>query len=120
MNQTLLNFVLALATNEFLHNIIESKAARNKVSRLESYINKRPYKEMRHNIDTRAKSYAIAAVAFIVMVGILFGLYTLLDISGDRALRLIAAMMILSYAALGGLMDKFHVEIEKVTKKFKK
>jgi hypothetical protein len=75
---------------------------------------------MKLNINTRVKSYAISLVGLVAPVGILWAVYSFLDIKGNTALRLIVAMLVLSFVSLAVLMDKYHVDIEQVTKKFKK
>lgn len=119
MDHTLINLVLALATNEIFHNFIETKSARDKIVRLQAYISKKPYKEMKLKIDTRAKSYGISAVAFIAGVGIFWAIYSALNIAESTALKLIIGIMILSFVVLAVFMDKYHVDIERVTKQFK-
>lgn len=120
MNQTLINLILALATNELIHNFMEVSNIRKKVTRLDTYIKKKPYKEDNMNIDTRAKSYSISVIIFVFMTGALFGVYSVFDISGDTALKTIIALLVASFFVTAVTVDKFHVEIEKVTKKFKK
>ncbi len=120
MNQTLLNLLLALVTNELLHSMLEVKNVREKVRRLATYMDKKPYKELSINIDTRAKAYAISFVAFVIPTALLFGLYSLLDLSGNVALKLMIGLLVITYFASGVLIDKYHVEIEQITKKFKK
>lgn len=120
MDQTLINLVLALATNELIHNVLEVQNMREKVRRLSTYISGKPYKEMPLNIDTRAKSYGISFAIFIVVVSVLFAFYTWLDFSGDTALRILVLLLVVSYAATAVTVDQFHVDIEKVTKPFKK
>lgn len=120
MNQTLINLALALATNELLHNIFEIKNIREKVKRLVAYMDKKPYKELPLNIDTRAKSYAVALIAFMVFTLPLFGIYTLLNINADTAIKLIVGLLVASFVLTGYFVDQYHVDIEKVTKRFKK
>jgi hypothetical protein len=120
LNQTIINLALALATNELLHNIIEVNGIRSKVARLKAYINGETFKEIPLNIDTRPKAYAIATIAFIVIVGILFGTYSLLDINAEDAFVIIIGLLVASYFATGIMVDKYHVDIEQVTRKFKK
>lgn len=120
MDQTLINLILALATNELIHNVVEVKGMRDKVSRLSTYIAGKPYKELPLNINTRAKSYAISFCIFIVVVAVLYGFYMWLDLSTDTALKTIVVLLVLSYAATAVTVDQFHVDIEKITKPFKK
>lgn len=120
MDQTLINLLLALATNELIHNIIEANSVRQKVARLSAYINKKPYQEMKVKVDTRAKAYGIATVAFVVVTGILFGIFSLINLQGNTALWYGIVVLVLAYFVSGILLDKFHVEIERVTRPFMK
>lgn len=120
MNQTLINLALALATNELLHILFEVKSMREKIVRLTAYMDNKPYKEIPLNINTRAKAYAISVIAFFIFVAPLFGLYTLLDLSADTAIKVIVGLLIASYIMTAFFVDKYHVEIERVTKRFKK
>lgn len=118
MDQFLINLVLAVATTELLHNIVEATNVRNKVARLSAYINKKPYKEMNVNIDTRAKSYGIAAGAFVVLTAIALGVFSLLNLQGNAVLWYMIVVLILAYVVRSVLLDKYHVEIEHVTRPF--
>lgn len=120
MNQTLINLALALAVNELFHNIMEVGNIRNKVKRLQAYINKEQFKEMPMKIDTRPKAYALSTVAFIVTGGILFGIFSLLDVNADAAIIAIVGLLIVTYFITAVVVDKYHVDIEKVTRQFKK
>ncbi|MDB5165701.1 MAG: hypothetical protein JWM00_591 [Candidatus Saccharibacteria bacterium] len=120
MNQFLINLVLALATVELLHNVMEVSNIRRKVARLNAYITKQPVEEMKMKIDTRPKSYALSFVSFIVLTGVPFGVFSVLNLKGDSALWCVATVLILAYFGLAVLLDKFHVEIERVTRPFMK
>lgn len=120
MDQFLINLVLAVATTELLHNVVEATNVRNKVARLSAYINKKPYKEMSVKIDTRAKSYGIAAGAFVVLTVIALGIFSLLNLQGNAVLWYLIVVLVLAYAVRSVLLDKYHVEIERVTRPFMK
>ncbi len=119
MERSLVTLMLALATNELLHNVIEVKGIREKVARLVAYMDKKPFKELPFKIDTRAKSYALSTILFLIVVGLLYGFYSLLDLSTDTAVKVTVGLLILSYAATAVLVDKYHVDIEQVTRRFK-
>lgn len=119
MNQSLLNLVLALAVNDLLHGIAEPMSARRKLKRLQTYIDKQPWTEDKLNINTRTKSYAISITVFVVITGIAFGVFSLLDLQGATALTVVAVLLVLANFVNGGLMDRWHVEMERVTKPFK-
>ncbi len=120
MNQTIINLLLALATNELLHNGLEINNMREKLRRLSAYMNKKSYKELPVNIDTRAKSYTVSFIAFAVFVLPLWGAFTLLNLDQTFALKLIVCLLIASYIVTAVVADQWHVDIEKITKPFRK
>lgn len=119
MDQSLVNLMLALAANELIHNVLEIKNMRDKVTRLTTYMAGKPYKEIPLNIDTRAKSYGISFVAFLLIVGALFGLFTWLNLAPETAIKVTIGLLIVAYAVTAVTVDQFHVDIEKVTRPFK-
>lgn len=120
MDQTVINLALALSANAVIHTFAEIHNVREKVKRLSSYVDKKPYKEMSVKIDTRAKSYAISLTMFVVFVGVLYGLFSLVSLSSYEAFKIIIALLTVEFFLMAFLLDKYHVEIEQVTKKFKK
>lgn len=120
MDQTVVNLALALSTNAVIHTLAETQNVRAKVKRLSAYIDKKPFKEMPVNIDTRAKSYGISLIMFVVFNAILFGVYSMFDVGATEAFKIIIVMLNVEFLAMAVLLDKYHVEIEQVTKKFKK
>ncbi len=120
MEQNLLNLALALAANELLHNFLEVKNIREKVARLQTYIDKKPYKELPVNIDTRAKSYGISLISFVLIVAVFYGLFCWLSLELSTGLKVIVGLLVASYIVTAVTVDQYHVDIEKVTKRFKK
>ncbi len=120
MDQFLLNLVLALVTAELLHNIMETGNVRRKVARLRAYIDKNPVKEMPINIDTRPKAYGLSFVSFIVLTSVLFGIFSVINLRGEVALWYVVGVLTLAFFSLAVLLDKYHVEIERVTRPFMK
>lgn len=120
MNQTIINLLLALATNELLHNGLEINNMREKLRRLSAYMNKKSYKELPVNIDTRAKSYTVSFIAFVVFILPLWGVFTLLNLEQSLALKLILSLLVGSYIVTAVVADQWHVDIEKITKPFRK
>lgn len=120
IDKTLLYFVLALATNELIHNIAEITGMRHKLNRLQAYIGGKPYTEMKLRIDTRLKAYALSTGIFIVAVSVLVIFYTLIDLSVANSLYLLIFLLIASFAVTMALVDKFHVDMERVTRPFMK
>lgn len=120
MNQNLINLLLALATNEMVHNVLEVKNMREKLKRLTAYMNKQPYKELPINIDTRLKSYSISLLAFVAFVGPLWLMFSWIDLSENTALKLLVGLLVAAFAATAVTVDKWHVDIEKITRPFMK
>lgn len=118
--QLLLNIVLALALNEVIHNLLETMSVRKKVARLSAYINKKPYSEMKLNIDTRLKSYAISLASFLLITFVALVFFMWLDLPADTALVVAALLLVFAYAVTAVSLDQYHVDIEKVTKPFMK
>ena len=112
--------VLALCINEFIHVCSEAWAARDKVKRLSDYINKKPHKEMKLKVDTRLKSYAFSLGIIIILTPIFYLTISFLNLGNETCLLLSVAILIVSYVVSFVWMDKYHVDIEKVTKIFKK
>jgi len=118
MDQNLLNLILALSAGELLHNIIEVQNIRHKVTRLHSYIHNKPFKEMKLNINTRSKSYAISLVGFFVFVVPFYIFFNWLSLSLNTSLHTIIVLLIVAYSVTAVLVDQYHIEIEKVTRPF--
>ncbi|MDQ5886200.1 MAG: hypothetical protein QG628_597 [Patescibacteria group bacterium] len=118
MNQSILNLILALSVNELVHNALEVMNMREKLRRLTAYMHKKPYKELPINIDTRAKSYGVSFIAFIVFVLPLWGVFTLIDLDQTLALKLVVALLIAAYFVTAVTVDQWHVDIEKITRPF--
>lgn len=118
MSQFLINLTLALVTADLLHNLAEASNVRNKVARLSAYINKQPYTEMKMKIDTRPKAYGLAAASFVILTGTSLIIHSFLNLGGDTALWYAIVVLVISYFVLGVLLDKYHVEIERVTRPF--
>lgn len=120
MNQTLLNLVLALATNELIHNLSEVLSTREKVKRLDAYSSGKKWKEMKFKINTRAKAYTLGVFGFFIFVLPLWGLFTWFDLSVNTSFVYIAIVLTLTYAITFFGFDRYHVEIERVTRRFMK
>jgi uncharacterized transporter YbjL len=120
MNQQLINLVLALATGELIHNILEVSNVRRKVKRLSTYISGATYPEMKMQIDTRPKAYVLSLVGFAVVTAVLFGIFSIFNLTGNNVLMFLAIVLTLAYFATAILLDKYHVEIERVTRPYMK
>ncbi len=120
MNINIYNLLLALSLNELIHVCSEAWAAREKVSRLDDYISKRKHKEMAIKVDTRAKSYAFSIAIFLILVPLFYIILQFIGLTNELCLALSAGTLILSYVVGFVWMDKYHVDMEKITSKFKK
>lgn len=118
--QLLLSIVLALAVNEVVHALAEVTSTRRKVARLSAYINKQPYQEMKLQIDTRLKAYALSLAIFFVITAVAFVIFLWLDLTTDTALLIAALLLVFAYAITAVGLDQYHVDIEKITKPFMK
>jgi hypothetical protein len=119
MNQELINLALAVSANEILHNFFEIKSMRDKLKRLTCYMSKKPYKELPINIDTRLKSYTVSFIAFFIFVIPLYFMFSLLTLEQPVALELLVGLLIIAYSITAVTADRWHVEIEKITRPFK-
>lgn len=119
MDQTQLNIILALSANAFMHITIEIWSVREKVRRLSAYMNKKPYKEFPLNINTRLKSYTFSLIGFLLMTGVAYIFFCWLNLSASTAYRVIVGLFIATFLMIAIGLDKYHVEIERVTRPFK-
>jgi uncharacterized protein YacL len=121
MNNHLLAFALALATNELIHNVLEAQQVRKKVGWLrlsiagKKYVDKLPFQ-----VDTRAKSYALSFIGLVIPVMFLYVAFSILNWSLHASLIAIIVLLVLAYASTAILLDQYHVEIARVTKPFQK
>jgi hypothetical protein len=119
MNHVLAHLVLALAAAQLLHGFSEVFSARMKVARLSAYIQGRPWKEMRLNIDTRPKAYAFALTVFVILTAVFFGVFTAINATGNTLLLIAGALVLITYWGELIGFDHFHTDIEAVTRPFK-
>lgn len=75
---------------------------------------------MKLKVNTRLKSYAFSLAIIIILTPIFYIAISLLKLSNGACLTLSAATLFISYIVGFVWMDKYHVDIEKVTKIFKK
>lgn len=118
--QLLLEIACALALAHFIQVLFETSQVRKKVTRLQTYMNGKKYKEMPININTRAKSYGISLLGFIGFFALSYFIFWLLKPTLTAGLVEISVLLIISYAWVAFDLDRYHVAIETVTKKFKK
>ena len=117
----ILYLVAALATTRTIHGSMEPKNIIDKLSRLENAIKTgKIRKPMMQGIDTRAKSYGVAAVAITVPTVIAYFTISLIDPAQDALLWYTAIVLLIGEVYLTYAIDKYHVQIEKVTRAQKK
>lgn len=122
--QNLLSLVCALALALFVMLCFETSQVRRKVARLQAYLVGQKWRnnwvERHLPVKTRAKSYLISLVGFVVFVGLGLIIFKWLRPGPYMALDIIIALLLLSYAWVAFDLDRFHVEIEKITRKVRK
>lgn len=118
--QTVANILVATSIAHALHSLMEPINIRSKVLRLVSHMDKKPVKEMPVNIDTRLKAlsagYGLFLIVFIVANFIVSAIDPALSTAMWIAIWLIVIVEIINTI----IIDKYHVDIEHVTKRFKK
>lgn len=119
MTQFQINLLLALTLDALVHITIEIWSVREKVRRLVAYMNHKPYKELPVNINTRLKSYSVSLLGFVLFTGLGYLLFDALNLSADTAYKTMVGMFVLMFVVIAVGLDKYHVEIERVTKPFK-
>ncbi len=114
------NLLIAVTLAHTFHSMAEPINIRAKVKRLSDYINKKPVKPFPANINTRAKALGIGYGIGIVSFGIFFVIAQL--VSPDPTLSILISIGLLIVIEIVNTIaiDKYHVEIEAVTRKFKK
>jgi hypothetical protein len=120
MNLTLQSLVLALITQELFHVLAEVMSTREKVKRLGAYLAGERYKEMKLKIDSRPKTFMVATVLLLLFTLPLWLLFYKLNLAINTSLVYMVIVSQLTYWAMFIGLDKYHVDIEKLTQKYKK
>jgi hypothetical protein len=114
----LIYLVLALAAGELVHNLIESQEVRKKVKWLGLGLTGKPYKDnIPFKIDTRAKSYALSLIGLVITTAIFYLIFSILKLSDHKSLEVVVVLLILAYVVTAVILDKYHVEIARLTPK---
>jgi hypothetical protein len=116
----LLPLLLALLTQELLHVISEVFSAREKVKRLDAYLLGKTWKEMKLKIDSRPKAMALSLFMLLVLTLPLWGLFSFLDLSIETSVYYAIAVTLITYWIVAIGFDRYHVDIERVTRRYKK
>ena len=121
MNQHLINLALALAAGELVHNVVEAQEVRRKVDWLRLTMAGKSYKDpLPFPIDTRAKSYALSLAGLVGFTAIFYLIFTWINLSANAALWTIVILLLLAYVVIAFLLDKYHVEIGRLTNPLRK
>jgi len=116
MTHHLINLALALAAGELVHNVIEAQEVRKKVTWLRlSQAGKPYYDRVSFAIDTRMKSYAISLLGLVGFTAVFYGIFELLNLSTAAAIWTIIILLFLAYTLTAVILDRYHVEIAKLT-----
>ncbi|MFT4532447.1 MAG: hypothetical protein ACI9T8_000470 [Candidatus Saccharimonadales bacterium] len=111
--------VLAAAiTATALHRMMEPMNILAKLVRLDNAIRTKKIDDPQmKGIDTRAKSYGLAIAILGVMFAVTYGVISLFDASNDALVQYSIIATVLSELVLTVGIDKYHVAIEKLTKR---
>lgn len=121
MNQHLINLALALVAGEVVHNIYEAQEVRRKVEWLRLTMDGKKYKDyIPFQIDTRAKSYGLSLAGLVGFAVVFYLLFTWLNLSSKDAFWTIVVLLLLAYLATAFLLDKYHIEIARLTNPLRK
>lgn len=115
------NLLIAVATATSIHRLFEPGGINYKLSRLEKAassgeIETPPLK----GIDTRAKAYGLGLAVVSVTTAVTYFAAGLFDPSIKTTALYCVAMLVTADVISMMSIDKYHVNIEKLTKKFKK
>lgn len=117
--QTTANLLFAAAIAHTGHSLFEPVNIRAKVARLVNYMDKKPVKEIPVNIDTRPKAYLAAAVTLAIIFIPAWLIISAVDPQPKTAMLAAFWLMVLIEVVNTVVIDKYHVEIENVTRRFK-
>lgn len=118
--QTAINLMVAAVAAHSFHSLMEPLNIRAKVARLKAYMDKKPYKEMSLKIDTRAKALGLGYGMFIFLLGAGFLVTNTVDPSAKQAAYFAFVLMVFVELVNTANIDKYHIDIEVLTKRFKK
>lgn len=118
--QTLANTLVAASIAHAFHSMLEPMNIRTKVKRLVAYIDKQTPPKVPQGIDTRPKALGLAFVMVALPFGLAYIVVTSLEPAPRTAIWFALATMLVIEVVNSVNIDKYHVEIEKVTRQFKK
>jgi hypothetical protein len=107
----------AMATSTGLHAAMEPDNIMRKLRRLNNVINTGKIDSLpMKGIDTRPKAYAVGVAFLVIPTAIFYTIAKAIDPSANSAMKYSIVVMLLSAIILTFKVDKYHVEIEKMTK----
>lgn len=118
--QATANLLLAAAIAHTGHSLFEPVNIRAKVARLQKHMDKEPVKEMPVNINTRPKAYLAAAVTLAVMFIPAWLIVSAVDPQPKTAMLWAFWLTVLIEVVNTVVIDKYHVDIERLTRRFTK
>lgn len=108
----------AVATSTSLHAVMEPGNILLKLWRLEKTLDTGKVMELpMKGIDTRAKAYGVGLVAIAAMSALAYVVVNLIDPSPIGAMQYSVVVIVLAEIALMMRIDRYHVDIEKITQK---
>jgi hypothetical protein len=117
--QTAANLLLAVAITHTIHSNTEPLTVRLKVSRLQAYIDKKHVKEIPFKLDTRFKALGSEYGTVLIVFAIIFAIVHAVQPSPLTVIKLTIGLMIFIELVNTIVFDKYHIAIEKITKRFK-
>ena len=113
--------LMAAVTATSLHSIMEPKNIMDKLERLSEAIKTgKVRKPMIEGIDTRTKAYGIGIVMLAGLTLLGYFIANFFDPSVDFAIKYSIVVVLVAELILIAEIDKFHIDIEKVTQRLKK
>ena len=118
---TIAKLLLAITVAHGLHSVLEPVNILNKVRELQALVNnKKPTVKIYPGIDTRAKAYTLGFLVLFLPTLVVFGLLSLVQIDISTAM-ILCIIVILTIEVINEVaIDRYHVEIEQISKKFRK
>ena len=118
--QTLTNLLLATAIAHTGHSLLEPVNIRAKVARLGKHMDNQKVKEIPININSRPKAYLAALISLAVVFVPSWLIMSSVDPLPRTAMLWTIILVIVVEVINTVNIDKYHVEIEHLTRRFKK
>lgn len=120
MDHAWLSLLFALAVTELTHNAIEIWGIRQKVSWLTARLDGLEHSKWPINIDTKAKVALVHGAILIVLAGPVWLASELLILPPSTLIIGSATVLLASFIYTTISVDRYHTEISKVLKRFKR